>query len=189
MKSFLLTELSRRVWIAVALIILTACTSQSEKRPYSASACPSPYSFRYADSVHGFSVCLPAKVKKGDASDYPAGSVVFTGFAVPAKTNLQAKQLIIVPGKYDIMESATAFGHLTADGVTFKRLKAEEGSAGHLTLHMLYAWKKGSKEIHFDFAHRSVDVGNFDPYNRPAEYNRSAQIKMTEQIMRTFREL
>lgn len=80
-------------------------------------------------------------------------------------------------------------GDYTAGGVTFKRAKAEEASAGHLTLHIIYIWIKGAKEIHFDFEHRSVNVGNFDPSSRPAEYDRSAQIKITEEIMGTFKQL
>jgi len=43
--------------------------------------------------------------------------------------------------------------------------------------------------IHFDFQHRSVNPYNFDPPQRPAEYDRAAQIKITEQIMSTFRKL
>lgn len=181
------TQLFPPVCIAVGMTIITSRVTDGEKPPQSLSECPSKYSFHYADSIHGFSLCLPAKVKKGDASAYSGVSVVFTGFAVPAKTNLKAKQLIIVPGKYDIIQSATAFGHFAAHGATFKRMKAEEGSAGHLTIHIIYIWRKGSQTVHFDFAHRSVNVANFDPSNRPAEYNRGTQIKITEEIMSTFK--
>ena len=189
MKGLLRTRLFSPAWIAVAMTITTSRITDGEKPPQSLSDCPSTYSFHYTDSVHGFSLCLPAKVKKGDATAYPGGSVVFTGFAVPAKTNLEAKQLIIVPGKYDIIQSATAFGHFAAHGASFKRMKGEEGSAGHLTLHIIYTCRKGSHEVHFDFAHRSVNIANFDPSNRPTEYNRAAQIKITEQIMSTFKPL
>jgi hypothetical protein len=41
--------------------------------------------------------------------------------------------------------------------------------------------------LHFDFEHRSVNVNDFDPPNRPIEFDRNAQIKITEQIMSTFR--
>ena len=69
--------------------------------------------------------------------------------------------------------------------MTFERRKFDEGSAGRLTLHIIYTWKR--KKLYFDFQLRSVDVNNFDPSNRPAEYNRATQIKFTEQIMSTFR--
>jgi hypothetical protein len=107
--------------------------------------------------------------------------------AVPAKTNLRDKRLIIVPGDYDLLKSAEDFGHFTAGNVTFERTEFEEGSAGHLTLHIIYIWK--SKNLRFDFEHRSVNIYNFDPPQRPAKYNRAAQIKITEQIMSTFRKL
>ena len=80
-------------------------------------------------------------------------------------------------------------GSLTADGVVFKRVKANEGSAGHSTLHVIYTWKKNGKVMHFDFTHYAVNVGNFDPPNRPAEYDQAAQIKMSEEIMSTFKRL
>jgi len=187
MKSFFLTDFSSHICIAVVLIMTTGCANDREKPSYPVSDRPAKSPFHYTDAAHGFSLCLPAKVKKGDASAYPAGSVVFTGFAVPARTNLEVKQLIVVPGKYDMTQAATAFGHFTANGVSFERVKAEEGSAGHLTVHIIYAWKKGSREVHFDFAHRSVNIRNFDPSNRPAEYNRCIQIKITEEIMSTFK--
>jgi hypothetical protein len=188
MNILLFLQLSSCICVALALTTTTGCANQIEKAP-PVSECPSTYSFRYVDPVHGFSLCLPANVKKGDASDFPTDSVVFTNFAVPAKSNLQAKELIIVPGKYDMLQSATAFGHFTAGGVTFNLLKAEEGSAGHLTLHIIYTWKRGSQEMEFDFAHRSVNVANFDPSNRPKEYSQAGQVKLTEQIMSTFKPL
>jgi len=84
-----------------------------------------------------------------------------------------------------LLKSVEGFGRFTAGNVTFERAKFEEGSAGHLTLHIIYTWK--SKNLHFDFEHRSANVNNFDPPNRPIEYDRNAQIKITEQIMSTFR--
>lgn len=159
----------------------TGCTStQSNSLP----GCPPQYSVPYADPAHGFRICLPAEVKRAVA-DYPKNSIVFTGFTVPAKTNLRSKRLLIISGYYDLLKSAEGFGRFTTGNVTFERAKFEEGSAGHLTLHIIYTWK--SKKLHFDFEHRSVNVNNFDPSNRPAEYNRNAQIKLTEQIMSTFR--
>jgi hypothetical protein len=127
---------------------------------------------------------LSAAGLKRAVGDYK-DSTLFTGFAVPAKTNLESKDLIIVPGDYDMLEGAESFGRFTAGNVTFERAKFDEGSAGHLTLHVIYTWK--SKKLHFDFEHRSVNIYNFDPGQRPAEYSRDAQIKLTEQIMSTFR--
>jgi hypothetical protein len=109
------------------------------------------------------------------------------GFAVPAKTNLETKRLLIVPREYDLLKNATPFGHFAANGETFDRAKFEEGSAGHLTLHIIYTWKRGNDPVHFDFQHHSVNVNNFDPASRPDEYDRAAQIKISKKIMRTFR--
>jgi len=153
------------------------------------AACPSEYAFAYVDRVHRFRICLPAGVTKEAATGYPAGSVLFTSFALPPKTNLRSKQLVIVAGEYDLLKSATPFGHFSANGMTFDRAKLEEGSAGNVTLHVIYTWNRGNNALHFDFEHRSVNRANFDPSNRPAEYNRDAQIKPTEQIMITFASL
>jgi hypothetical protein len=83
---------------------------------------------------------------------------MFTGFAVPANTNLRSKQLSIISGDYALLKSAEPFGQFTANGVTFKRAKFEEGSAGHLDLHVIYA--PTGRNLHFDFDHHSVDVNN-----------------------------
>ena len=166
------------------LIVTAGCAHDLNKQPKALPHCPPQYSFAYADPAHGFRICLPAGVK-GAVADYPKNSTVFIGFAVLVRTNLKDKRLIIVPGDYDLLKSAESFGRFTAGNVTFERAKLEEGSAGHLTLHIVYTWK--SKNLHFDFELRSVNVNNFDPFNRPAEYNRDTQIKLTEQIMSTFR--
>jgi len=172
--------------VAVALLLTAWCTRGSSNPSGALPHCPPQYSFAYADPAHGFRICLPSGVKDAVA-DYPKDSTQFIGFAVPAKTNLEDKRLIIVRGDYDLLKSAKDFGHFTAGNVTFERTKFEEGSAGHLTLHIIYTWK--SKRLHFDLEHRSVNIYNFDPPQRPAEYNRAAQIKITEQIMSTFRKL
>ena len=172
--------------IAVASLLTACCcscaTSKQANRP---SDCPPQYSFAYINPAHDFRICLPPGIKHAVA-DYPKGSTLFTGFAVPAKTNLENKSLLIVSGDYDVFLKATEdFGRFTAGKVTFERQKFEEGSAGHLTLHIIYTWK--GKNLHFDFQLRSVNVNNFDPSTRPAEYDRGAQIKFTEQIMSAFR--
>jgi hypothetical protein len=97
--------------------------------------------------------------------------------------------LLIVSGDYDLLKAATPFGHFKANSIAFERAKFDEGSAGHLTLHIIYSWKHGKSAMHFDFEHRSVNIYNFDPPQRPAEYDRAVQIKITEQIMSTFRKL
>jgi hypothetical protein len=150
------------------------------------AACPPEYPFQYLDRLHGFQICLPAEIKRSVTDDpsYPKGSTLFTGFAVPAKTNLDKKALIIVSGHYDFLKSAKPFGQFTASGITFRRAKFEDGHAGGLDLHIIYT--PAGKNLHFDFDLSSVNVLNFDPPNRPAEYNHAAQIKFTEQIMSTF---
>jgi hypothetical protein len=153
------------------------------------AGCPPAYPFKYVDRAHGFRLCLPAGLTKQPATGYTTGSILFTGFAVPSKTNLGSKQLVIIPGDYDLLKSATPFGHFSANGVTFERAQFEDPGAGNLTLHVIYTWKRGKTSVHFDFEDRSANIYNFDPAHRPAEYNRAAQIKITEQIMSTFQKL
>ena len=150
------------------------------------AACPPDYPFAYVDRVHRFSVCLPAGVIKEETTGYPAGSVLFSGFPLQPKTNLRSKQLLIVSGEYDLLNSAAPFGHFAGNGLSFERAQFEEGSAGHLTAHLIYTWKDGNTEVHFDFEDRSVNIYNFDPGQRPTEYNRQHEIKISEQIMSTF---
>jgi hypothetical protein len=73
--------------------------------------------------------------------------------------------------------------------VIFTRAKFQEGSAGHLDLHIVYTWKHGKNPVHFDFEYRSVNIANLDPASRSVEYDPAAQIKLTEQMMRTFKPL
>ena len=143
----------------------------------------------YTDAALKFRLCLPKGLTKQAPAGRAAGSVEFTGFAVPAGTNLESKTLVIVAGSYDEMQGAKAFGQFTAGGVTFRRVKADEGSAGHSTLHIIYTWKMDGKPVHFDFTHRAVNPGVFDPGKRPAVYDQAAQVKLTEEIMGTFTRL
>jgi hypothetical protein len=171
--------------IAVAFVLTACCSCATSKQSNRSPDCPPQYPFEYTDPAHGFHICLPTGVKR-DVADYPKGSTLFTGFAVPAKMNLEDKSLLIDSGDYGLVMKATEdFGRFTAGNVTFELEKFDEGSAGHLTLHIIYTWKR--KKLYFDFQLRPVDVNNFDPSNRPAEYNRDTQIKFTEQIMSTFR--
>ncbi len=165
------------------LILIACCACGTSTQSNSSSECSPQYPLAYADPAHGFRICLPAEVKRAVA-DYPKDSIVFTGFTVPPRTNLRSKRLLIISGDYDLLKSAKSFGRFTAGNVTFERGRFEEGSAGHLTLHIIYTWK--SKNLHFDFELRSVNIYNFDPAQRPAEYNRAVQIKIAEQIMSTF---
>jgi hypothetical protein len=172
---------------AAALLAVTVGHAQCvTKQPGRPDYCPTEYPFEYFDRVHGFQICLPAGIKRGVADD-PKGATLFTGFAVPAKTNLEKTELVVVSGDYDFLKSAEPFGQFTANGVRFTRAKVEDGSAGHLDLHIIYT--PTGKNIHFDFDLHSVDIYVFDPGQRPTEYDRAAQIKITEQIMSTFRTL
>ncbi len=151
--------------------------------------CPSDLSQHYVDHANGFSLCLPAGVTKGNAGGYPSGSVVLTGFPVPPGTNLEQKRLAIVLGTDPDMQDATPDGHFTADGVTFRRDNAGEGSAGHLTQYIVYTWKHGGKKIHFDFSLYSVNVEVYPPSSRPAQFDLAAQKQSIEDVMKTFHRL
>jgi hypothetical protein len=181
MKLHSITKRATCALVALVVTIGAGCATQGP----TPSPCPPKYPQHYADTTHRFSLCLPSGVNKTASGS----TVTFNGFTVPSGTNLQAKGLIVVPGNYDMLQGATAAGSLTVDGVVLKRAQADEGSAGHSTLHVIYTWKEGSKVVHFDFTHRAVNVGNFDPPNRPQEYNRAAQLKLTEEIMSTFKRL
>ncbi len=180
-------DFSRASLVAVAALLLAGCAMNSGHRP--ASKCPANFPAHYVDQVHKFSLCLPAHLHAGNAGAYPAGSKVFAGFAVPAGTNLESKELAIVPGAYDVMQYATALSDFTANGVTFTRARFEEGSAGHSHLHVIYTWKDAGGQLHFDFVHHAVNVGVFDPANRPAEYDVAAQMQIARKIMATFHRL
>jgi hypothetical protein len=73
----------------------------------------------------------------------------------------------------DLLRNATPFGKFSANGVMFTRAQFTEGSAGHLDLHIVYTWKHGKNLVHFDFEYHSVNIANFDPANRPVEYDRA----------------
>jgi hypothetical protein len=169
---------------AVALL-MTLSVGCATNGPSNSGPCPSKYSLHYQDAARGFSLCLPAGVQVANTG----GRLTFTGFPVPAGTNLQQKSLVVVSGSYDMLQGATPAGSFTADGVVFKRVRTDEGSAGHSTLHVIYTWQKAGKTLHFDFMHYAVNVGNFDPPNRPPEYEKAAQIKLSEEIMGTFKKM
>jgi hypothetical protein len=178
----------KNLWLGLAAA-LSACAAQAADQSSMSAGCAPSLPFAYVDRAHGFRICLPTGLTQETTQNYLVGSVQFTGFALPPKTNLRSKQLLIVSGQYDLVKSAAPFGHFSANRITFERAKFEEGSAGHLTLHVIYTWKRGTNAVHFDFEHRSVNIYNFDPPQRPAEYDRAAQIKITEQIMSTFQKL
>ena len=172
--------------LGMALVLLGACSTPLKKAVAAPHVCPPKYPAPYLNTALGFGICLPAKLHSGNASGHPAGSVVFDGFAVPSGTNLRSKSLVIEPAASEFAQGAEAFGHLTADGVSFQRLKASDAGAGHRALHIIYTVKISGKRLTFDFIHNSVNVGNFDPANRPAEFNEAAQVRITEEIMATF---
>src|SRR4051812_22318745 len=94
-------KLSRGVLLGLVVTLAAGCATTSPK-----SSCPPKYSYHYADSARGFSLCLPAGLQKTDSS----ASVVFAGFAVPQGTNLQAKTLVVVSGNYDFLQGARPAG-------------------------------------------------------------------------------
>jgi hypothetical protein len=182
--------------LGLALILISGCCSMKPKTastppppPAVHKRCPAEFPFHYVDSAHGFSLCLPKHLTKTDASSYPAGSVMFTGFSVPAGTNLQSKKLIIVSGTDSNLQAATGWGHLTADGVTFKRMTAGDGSAGHMTTYLSYTWTEPSQVLHFDFQLYAVNPMVYPPATRPEEYNLGAQRAYANEVMDTFRKL
>jgi hypothetical protein len=181
MKLPLFVNRSGLASIALLAILSAGCATSGSKP----STCPPKYSYHYEDAARGFRLCLPTGLTK----TVSGATTTFTGFAVPAGTNLQAKTLIVATGNYDLLQGANSPSTFTANGVALHRVLADEGSAGHSTLHVIYTWKKNGHSVHFDFTHRAVNVGNFDPPNRPQEYNQAAQIKLTEEIMSTFKPL
>lgn len=163
-------------FLAALSIVAAGCATTKP------TACPTKYPSHYADTARGFTLCLPNGLKKTEANSM----TTFTGFTVPAGTNLQSKSLIVVSGNYDMLAGARPSGSVTADGVTLKRVLLDDGSAGHSTLHVIYTWQKpNSRPVHFDCTHRAVNPAIVDP--RPAAYDQAAQIKLSEEIMSTFK--
>ncbi len=188
MKTSLLFKLSMAFGVAAFAAGCAAPSKPVASHHPAHPVCP-PHSHLYKDTAHHYRLCLPNGVTTGDASAYPAGSTVFKGFALPTGTNLQDKKLVFIPGTDPDVVSGTASGHLTAGGVTFKRVKFDEGSAGHSTLHIIYTGKHAGKTLNFDFTHYAANVLNFPPQNRPHEYNRAHQLHLSEEIMHTFQPL
>ena len=194
MKSPLLAKSARHLSLASALILMAGCAAPKKTTvpapvpPAPTSQCPSKYPQHYADAAQRYSICLPANVSKGNASGLPAGTVVFNGFSVPAGTNLLSKRLIIQPGADDLLQTATAFGQFTAGGVTFQRMKETDAGAGQEYLNIIYVWKHAGQQLNFVFEHHAVNPGNIGP-PQPTVYNEAVQVKITEEIMKTFRRL
>lgn len=178
-------EFSMRVLAFAGVVLFSSCTHQ-EPGPSGANSCPKKLPVHYADSTRKFSLCLPAGVTKKAADDHPAGSVRFQGFAVPSGTNLVSKQFIIVVGTDPNMQATSANGTFKAGGVTFKRFTGEEGAAGHSIQSIIYVWNRGGQTVDFDFLLNSANLANFPPANRPAQFDYAAQVKSTEEIMKTF---
>ncbi len=167
-------ERSAVLWVLPFLLVL-GCASSTHYPPR--------HMYQYWGGDGEYSLLFPAGVQKSAAAD---GRVVFTGFKVPAGTNLEEKQVIVAPGKYALLRGAKAEGGISANAVYLKRAIVEEGSAGHSTLHIIYTWTNKGKSVHFDCTLRSVNVGNFDPANRPREYDRAAAMKWSESIAGSF---
>jgi hypothetical protein len=178
MKTFSPTDLFRHAGMAAAVIFVSGCAIHEQ--------CPAKYSQHYVDTTHHFSLCLPSSATQGDAGGYPSGSILFNGFPVPAGTNLDSKRLIIVPGKDPDMQDITPNGHLTVDGVDFKRATGGEGSAGHLTQYIFYTWKQNGHKLDFEFSLYSANVLDYPPATRPAQFDYPAQVQSIQDIMETF---
>jgi hypothetical protein len=170
-----------RVCLAPAVLLVASCAAPTPTGP-----CPAKYPVHQVSVSQHYSLCLPANLQAGSNSGLPAGSQVFTGFAVPAGTNLTRKQLNIQPGSDDNLQGATPFDHLTVGGVTFQRRKEDDAGAGHRVEHIIYVWTHAGKKLYFDFGLFSVNPGIVGPPH-PQVYNEPAQVKSTEEIMRTFR--
>ncbi len=175
--------------LGFALLLTAGCCHMHVPAtpPPAAKRCPAKFSYHYVDPAHGFSLCLPKHLTKTAADGYPAGSVTFTGFSVPAGTNLVTKKLIIVSGTDSNLQAATGWGHLTADGVTFQRMTAGDGSAGHMTTYLSYTWTQPSQTLHFDFQLYAVNPLVYPPATRPTVYDLSAQQAYANEVMHTFR--
>ncbi len=193
MKTTFLTKWSAALAFVVFSTVFVGCTDVSSGGGKSDPCGHVKYGGkemeRYADSAHMLAICIPKGLTKKGPAGFPDGRVVFSGFAVPAGTNLTSKTFVIVDGAYPDVQGDTPAGQLTAGGVTFKRTKFYDGHAGHIDLHVMYTATVGGKTLHLDFVHFSVNPGVFDPGNRPAVYDEAAQIKLTEVIMGTFRKL
>ena len=194
MKPTFIAKSARHITLASALILMAGCAptkktpTPAPPHPSPTSQCPPKYPQHYADATQGYSICLPANAHKTSAAGLPAGSVLFTGFSVPAGTNLTRKDLSVQPGMDDNLQGATPFGHLTAGGVTFQRMKEGDAGAGHRVEHIIYLWTHAGKKLYFDFGLYSVNPQIVGP-PMPAEFNEPAQVKITEEIMKTFRPL
>ena len=167
------------------LTLLCVLVAGCSTRLLNTDFCPANYPFRYVDKAHQFSLCLPPNLKM----PVPDGPTTFTGFPVPKGTNLVAMSLVIATGKYDGLTGARPAGSLAVGDVVFQRSQVEGGSIGHSTLHVIYTWRTQGRVLYFDFVHAAVNLPIYDPADRPREYDRAAQIKISEEIMRTFRKM
>lgn len=195
MKTAFLSKSARHISLAAAVILMAGCTPHKKapapapgKKPVQVSQCPANYPKHYADAAQGYSICLPKNVTKTNGAGFPAGTAEFIGFSVPAGTNLTSKRLIVQPGANDLLQGATPFGQFTADGVTFKRVKATDAGAGQQYLNIIYVWKHAGKQLCFVFEHHAVNPGIVGPPH-PAVYNEAQQIAISEAIMKTFHRL
>jgi len=206
MNPSFLAKSARHITLASALILIAGCAPTkktpsplpSPPRPSSTSQCPPKYPQHFVDATQGYSICLPANVHQTSTDQlhashstdqFPADHVEFTGFSVPAGTNLTRKNLTVRPDEDEYnLQNSTPFGQLTVGGVTFQRMTGGEASLGHFDEHIVYLWTHAGKNLYFDFGLHSVQPGIIGP-PMPARFNEPAQVKITEEIMKTFRPL
>ena len=129
-------------------------------------------------------VCLPERVTATRLARIRSGEgerVLFTGFAVPPDTNLESKELIVYQEHYPGDLGSLSLGTFVAHKVQYICTKKYERSAGYVTMHVIYSGQGPT----FDFAHRA----SLSPSRRQARYDEAKQIRLTQIIMRTYREL
>lgn len=127
---------------------------------------------------------MPARVTATHLKKTGSGEaerVLFTGFAVPPGTNLEAKELTVYLDRYPGDLGSTSLGSFEFHKVKYICTQKYERSPDHITMHVIYSGGGPT----FDFTYRtSVRHGRHS-----AKYDEAAQIRRTKIIMRTYREL
>ena len=112
---------------------------------------------------------------------YEGERVLFTGFAVPPGTNLEAKTLTVHLDRYPGDLGSTSLGSFVFHKVKYLCTEKYERDAGHVTMHVIYSGEGPT----FDFAHRATTQHS----RRLAKYDEAAQVWLTRIIMGTYRKL
>ena len=129
-------------------------------------------------------VCVPGRVIPTPLKKTRSGEgerVLFTGFAVPPGTNLEAKTLTVHLDRYPGDLGSTSLGSFVFHKVKYLCTEKYERDAGHVTMHVIYSGEGPT----FDFAHRATTQHG----RRLAKYDEAAQVRLTRIIMGTYRKL